>query len=51
MADEVVWCAECGRSVPPSPLLHVRTEPLPDGDELIELLCPSCAAELEAEAA
>jgi len=48
MTDEVVWCAECGRSVPPSPLLHVRTECLPDGVELIELFCSSCAAELEA---
>jgi hypothetical protein len=47
MMDEVVWCAECGCSVPSSPLLHVRTELLPDGDELLELFCPSCAVELE----
>jgi hypothetical protein len=49
--EEAVHCSECGCSVPPSPLLHVRTHPLPDGFEGIELLCPTCAAELEAEAA
>jgi hypothetical protein len=51
MTEEAAHCGECGCSVPPSPLLHVRTHPLPDGFEGIELLCPTCAAELEAEAA
>jgi len=45
--DAAVHCNECGCSVPPSPLLHIRTQPLPDGLELLELFCPACAAELE----